>query len=178
LLNSRSGSSSRTRGRASSPAAAGDSAAWRASCRKRPPHALSVRPNESGPRPGALSPVISNVAAGGGGDAAVASCPPASPAKRPERASQHDRPVPQRRHGSRAHPGRSAAGTGDRIRLEVTRRRQRRRPTRNPIQIVAGGAGVEAEAAARGRAVRRVQAVVRAVTRHQADAREARKWPE
>ncbi len=99
---------------------------------------------------------------------------PANPDRRKGKASQHDRPVPERRHGSRGHPGRSAAGTGAQIR----HRRRRRRPTRSPIQIGAGGAGGEAVAAARGRAVRRVRAVVRAVAHHRADVRGARKWPE
>jgi hypothetical protein len=122
--------------------------------------------------------VISNGAAGGGGVAVAKELRPANPDRRQGKASQHDRPVPERRHGSRAHPGRSAAGTGAQIRREATRRRRRRRPTRNPIQISAGGAAGEAEAEAHGRAVRRVQAVVRAVARHRADVRRARKWPE
>ncbi|HVS06413.1 MAG TPA: hypothetical protein VHK65_09650 [Candidatus Dormibacteraeota bacterium] len=131
--------------------------------------------------------MISNGAAGGGGAAAVARWPPANPHRRRARTSRGrtsppDHPVKDRRHASRAHPGRSAAGTGNQIRREATHPRPNRRPTRNPIQIGAGGDGVEAEAAARGRAVRRVQAGVRgavpAVAPPPAELGEARKWPE
>ena len=127
--------------------------------------------------------MTSNGAAAGGGDAAVARWRPANPGKRRARTSRartspRDHPVRERHHDSRAHPGRSAAGTGAQIHREATHPRHRRRPTRNPIQTGAGDAGVEAEAVARGRAARRVQAVVRAVARPRAELREARKWPE
>ena len=69
------------------------------------------------------------------------------------------------------------AATGAQIHRGAMRRPQLRLPTRNPIQIGAGGAGVVAEVAARGPAVRRVQAVVQAVARPLADVRGAREWP-
>jgi hypothetical protein len=65
------------------------------------------------------------------------------------------------------------AATGAQIHRGAMRRPQLRLPTRNPIQIGAGGAGVVAEVAARGPAVRRVQAVARPL----ADVRGAREWP-
>lgn len=173
--------------RASSRAAGDDPAAWRALFRRRPPHVPNVHPNGREPRPVARSPVISSGAAGDGGAVAVARWRPANPVRRrgrtsPGRTSPPDHPVRDRRRGSPAPPGRSAAGTGAQIRREATRPRRRRQPTHSPIQIGAGGAGGEAEAAARGRAARRVRAGVRgavlAVARPPAERRGAPKWPE
>ena len=63
------------------------------------------------------------------------------------------------------------AEAGAQIHREAMRRPRLRLLTRNPIQIGVGGAGGVAEVAARGPAVRRAQAVVRAVARPLADVR-------
>ncbi len=99
------------------------------------------------------SRVISNAAAGDG-EGAAARRRPANPDRPRDRASHRGHRVRDHRHASREHPDGSADGIGAQIRREETRRHRPRRPTPNPIQIGAAGAGVVVEGAVHGLAVR------------------------
>ena len=156
------------RARASNPAVGDGPAGWRGSCRPRLLRALSVRRNGFGARLAVPSPVISNAAAGDGEGAAAAHRRPANPDRPRDRLSHLDHHARVHRHGRRGDLGRSADETGAQIHQEETRRHRPRRQTRNPIRIGAAGAGVVAEAAVHGLAVR-VQAGVRVGLRRRAD---------
>ena len=155
------------RARASNPAVGDGPAGWRGSCRLWLLHALSVRRNGFGARLAVPSPAISNAAAGDG-EGAAAHRRPANPDRPRDRLSHLDQRARVHRHGRRKDLGRSAEETGAQIHQEETRRHRPRRQTRNPIRIGAAGAGVVAEAAVHGLAVR-VQAGVRVRLRRRAD---------
>ena len=155
------------RARASNRDAGDGFAGWRASYRPLLPHARNVQRNGFGARVAVPSRVISHAAAGDG-EAAAARRRPANPDRRRDRASHPGHRVRDHRHGSPEDPDRSADGIGAQIRREATRRHRPRRPTPNPIQIGAAGAGVVVEGAVHGPAVR-VQAAVQADLRGRAD---------
>ena len=155
------------RARASNRAAGDGSAGWRASYRPLLPHAPSGQRNGFGARVAVPSQVISNAAAGDG-EGAAARRRPANPDRHRDRASHPGHRVRDHRHGSPVDRDRSADGIGAQIRREETRRHRPRRPTPNPIQIGAAGAGAVVEGAVHGLAVR-VQAGVQAGRRGRAD---------
>ena len=155
------------RARASNPAAGDGPAGWRGSYRPRLPHARNVQPNGFGARLAVPSRVISNAAAGDG-EGAAARRRLANPDRHRDRASHPGHRVRHHHHGSPEDPDRSADGIGAQIRREAIRRHRPRSPTRSPIRIAAAGAGVVAEAAVHGLAVR-VQAGVRVGLRRRAD---------